>query len=314
MYFCAKSTVIKPKRNKSLIILYILFGYVFLQLVWWAYTIIELNKVIHQNPEIVHKKTMMIAGESAVFILLLFTGVYFIRKSILKELALVNEKKNFTLSVTHELKTPIASSKLFLETLINRNLPKEHEKSILKKVYNDQNRLQQLVEDILLASKLDEHKVKLYPKQINLYDFVVSTTQNMVGENNVRYNIPKDLVVELDPFYFSSVIQNLHSNAVKYSEKEIIWEAEVKGEMVYLRIKDFGNGIPKKERQNVFKLFYRMGDEDTRSSKGTGLGLYLVNKIVTLHNGKISIAENKPQGTIIEIEIQQKWQRKKQYS
>jgi len=257
---------------------------------------------------------MMIAGESAVFILLLMTGVFFIRKSILKELALVNEKKNFTLSVTHELKTPIASSKLFLETLINRNLPKEHEKSILKKVYNDQSRLQQLVEDILLASKLDEHKVKLYPKQINLYDFVVSTTQNMVGENNVRYNIPKDLVVELDPFYFSSVIQNLHSNAVKYSEKEIIWEADVKGEMVYLRIKDFGNGIPKKERQNVFKLFYRMGDEDTRSSKGTGLGLYLVNKIVTLHNGKISIAENKPQGTIIEIEIQQKWQRKKQYS
>ena len=257
---------------------------------------------------------MMIAGESAVFILLLFTGGYFIRKSILKELALVNEKKNFTLSVTHELKTPIASSKLFLETLINRDLPKEQEKSILRKVYNDQSRLQQLVEDILLASKLDEHKVKLYPKKINLYDFVVSITQNMVGENEIHYNIPKDLNIETDTFYFSSVIQNLHSNAVKYSDKEIIWEAEQKNNMVYLRVKDIGKGIPKKERQNVFKLFYRMGNEDTRNSKGTGLGLYLVNKIVTLHSGKISVLENKPQGTIIEIEIQQKWQIKKQYS
>ncbi len=286
----------------------------FLQLVWWAYNIIELNKIIHHNPGIIHQKTMMIAGESAVFILLLFTGVYFIRKSILKELALVNEKKNFTLSVTHELKTPIASSKLFLETLINRDLPKEQEKSILRKVYNDQSRLQQLVEDILLASKLDEHKVKLYPKKINLYDFVVSITQNMVGENEIHYNIPKDLNIETDTFYFSSVIQNLHSNAVKYSDKEIIWEAEQKNNMVYLRVKDFGKGIPKKERQNVFKLFYRMGNEDTRNSKGTGLGLYLVNKIVTLHSGKISVLENKPQGTIIEVEIQQKWQIKKQYS
>jgi len=248
---------------------------------------------------------MMIAGEAAVFITLLLVGLYFIRRSILNELALVHEKKNFSMAVTHELKTPIASSKLFIETLINRDLPKEKQKDILQKVYNDQNRLQKLVEDILLVTKVDESVVKLHLTKVNLKEFVERIVRNMVGENDTSVNIEEDLTVEIDEFYFSSVIQNLQSNAVKYSNPDspIVWEGFKKGFKTIIRIKDNGKGIKDEEKQHVFKLFYRSGNEETRNTKGTGIGLYLVARIIKLHKGKIKALNNKPKGTIIEIEL-----------
>ena len=304
-YFCRKENIIKQKVNKSLLILFILFGYVFLQLIWWAYHIIELNKLVTNDETIIHSKTMMIAGEAAVFILLLFVGLYFIRRSILKELALVHEKKNFSLSVTHELKTPIASTKLFVETLINRDLPREKEKDILRKVYSDQNRLQQLVEDILLVSKVDESTVKIRLTKVNVKVFITQVVKNMVGDNPVHIDINENLMMEVDEFYFSSVVQNLQSNAVKYSGKEspIIWEAKRKGNKLLIRIKDQGIGIKDQEKLSVFKLFYRSGNEETRKTKGTGIGLYLVARIIKLHKGRIKALDNKPKGTIIEVEF-----------
>ncbi len=288
-----------------MVILFILFGYVFLQLMWWAYHIIQLNKQVNSDEAIIHSKTMMIAGEAAVFITLLFVGVYFIRRSILKELALVHEKKNFSLSVTHELKTPIASTKLFVETMINRDLPREKEKDILKKVYADQNRLQQLVEDILLVSKIEESTLKIRLTKVNVKKFVEQIVFNMVGDNPITIDIDSSLMMYVDEFYFSSVIQNLQSNAVKYSEKEtpIVWSAKNKGSRLVLQIKDEGKGIEDSEKLNVFKLFYRSGNEETRNTKGTGIGLYLVARIIKLHRGKIKAIDNKPKGTIIEIEL-----------
>lgn len=298
-------SIIKQKINKSLLILFILFGYVFLQLVWWAYHIIDLNKSVTNDESVIHSKTMMIAGEAAVFILLLFIGLYFIRRSILKELALAHEKKNFSLSVTHELKTPIASTKLFVETLINRDLPREKEKDILRKVYSDQNRLQQLVEDILLVSKVDESTVKIRLTKVNVRAFITQIVNNMVGDNPIQINIDKSLMMEVDEFYFSSVIQNLQSNAVKYSgiESQIVWEAKRKGSRLLIRVKDQGQGIKDEEKLSIFKLFYRSGDEETRKTKGTGIGLYLVARIIKLHKGKIKAIDNKPKGAIIEVEL-----------
>ena len=246
---------------------------------------------------------MMIAGEAAVFIVLLSVGLYFIRRSVLKELALVHEKKNFNMSVTHELKTPIASSKLFIETLIKRDLPKEKEKEILRKVYADQNRLQKLVEDILLVTKVDELAVKVRLTNVNLKAFIEQIVLNMVGDNPISFEIDPALNINIDEFYFLSVIQNLQSNAVKYSSGEIVWKGFQKGTKTIIRIEDLGAGIGLKEKERVFKLFYRSGNEETRNTKGTGIGLYLVAKIIRLHKGKIKILDNNPKGTVFEIEL-----------
>jgi len=274
-------------------------------LTWWAYHIIELNKIVHNDADIIYKRTMMIAGEAAVFIVLLFVGLYFIRRSVLKELALVHEKKNFNMSVTHELKTPIASSKLFIETLIKRDLPKEKEKEILRKVYADQNRLQKLVEDILLVTKVDESAVKVRLTNVNLKAFIEQVVLNMVGDNPILFDINSSINIDIDEFYFLSVIQNLQSNAVKYSnsKEQITWKGYRKNGKTIIRIEDLGAGIDTKEKERVFKLFYRSGNEETRNTKGTGIGLYLVAKIIKLHKGKIKILDNNPKGTIFEVEL-----------
>ncbi len=290
-------------ENRSLLIFYFLVGYVILQFCWWAYHIISLTKETSTDNAFVHRRVMMIAGEASVFLLVLVVGVFYVRKSFKKELQLNKEKKNFILSVTHELKTPIASSKLFVDTLLNRDLPVEKQRDLLCKIGKDQNRLTKLVENILLVSKVEEQAVSIQKSDVRLRQFVQTIVENMGGESDTEVNIPDDLMVHIDGFYFTSVIQNLQENAMKYSGSGIVWEGMKKGDSVCLRIKDTGPGIPQEEKDKIFKMFYRVGDENTRQSKGTGLGLYLVNEIVSLHNGTIVIKDNSPQGSIFEIEI-----------
>ena len=111
--------------------------------------------------------------------------------------------------------------------------------------------------------------------------------------------------IEGDISGITSVILNLLENAVKYSKDDPIIQLhlQAKGEYVEVKIEDNGIGIPERERKQVFDKFYRIGNEDTRSTKGTGLGLYIVNEIVKAHRGTISIENNIPQGTRFNIQL-----------
>ena len=214
-------------------------------------------------------------------------------------------QKNFTLSVTHELKTPIASSKLFLETLINRDLSAEKQKEILQKTHQDQERLQKLVDNILMTSQVSEDDIKLHIQEINAYDFIQNICQNYPKTHNLVNEIDRKMSINIDLFYFTSVVQNLFENAQKYSEKgtNIIWRSSVINGQSVLSIIDQGVGIPDNEKDKVFQLFYRLDKEETRSSKGTGLGLYLVENIVKLHQGEISVKNNENKGSIFTIKF-----------
>lgn len=276
-----------------------------LQFSWWAFHIITLAKKASNTDDFVYRKIMMIAGEASVFLIILFIGVYFVRKSFKKELELAQEKKNFILSVTHELKTPIASSKLFAETLLKRELPIEKQQDILQKINNDQERLQSLVENILFAAKMEEHSISLSKKEITLLPFIQRVIAELNLSANVQFNIPSELKIFIDEFYFTSVVRNLHENAVKYSDEnsEIKWTAKINGPTIIIEISDLGDGIPQEDKKKIFELFYRLGDENIRTNKGTGIGLYLVKNIVKLHEGSISVKNNKPKGTIFELEL-----------
>ena len=278
-------------------------GYVILQFSWWAFHIFTLAKQASNSDDYVYRKVIMIAGEASVFLIVLLIGVYFVRKSFKKELELAREKRNFILSVTHELKTPIASSKLFVETLINRDLPKEKQLDILKKINSDQERLQNLVENILLAASMEDHSIQVNKKSIPLLSFI----ENITCQFDVKttLGIPENLQVNVDEFYFTSVISNLHENAIKYSDGEptIIWKAEEKNNSIRITIEDNGVGIPQEEKKKIFNLFHRIGDENTRTTKGTGIGLYMVRKIIDAHGGTIHVKNNTPKGSIFEIEF-----------
>lgn len=280
-------------------------GYVLLQFAWWAYHLISLNSALYEESSMVARKIVMILGEAGVFLLILLAGIFLIQRSFKKEIELQKEKQNFILSVTHELKTPIASSKLFVETLLKRELDIEKQKEILWKINKDQDRLQKLVDNILFVSRLDQHDIKPNVEPVSLKAYVEKITQNIQYKEQaeIQINIPEKTKISFDPFLFTSVIQNLTENAIKYSTDtpKIVWEYDI--DKSTLSVKDNGIGIPLKERKKIFELFHRIGDENTRETKGTGIGLYLVKKIILLHGFNIKIKDNQPKGSIFEIEF-----------
>ena len=294
-------------HNRSLLVFYLLVSYVVLQFSWWAYHIYTLAQEVGKEESFVQRKIMMIAGEALVFFLILAVGVYFVRKTFNRELELAKEKKNFILSVTHELKTPIASSKLFAETILSRDISKEKRDDILDKIIKDQTRLEKLVENILLISKVEEHKLHLEREKVNCHEFIESVIKGLDFSESTNFDIDSKIEIKVDRFYFTSVIQNLHENAIKYSQDKtgIVWSAHQLGNSIFIQIKDQGVGVPSNQREKIFDLFHRIGDENTRDTKGTGVGLYIVQKIVTLHNGAIKVKDNQPQGSIFEIELTQ---------
>lgn len=286
---------VKNNNTKLLIVFYALIGYIILQFMWWAYHIINLTKQLNNDQDYILRRIGMIAGEAFVFIVIISLGVFYVVRSFRKEFKLAQRQKNFSLSVTHELKTPIASSKLFLETLLNRELKENKKKELVEKVILDQDRLQNLVDNILMASNVAETDLELVLEEISLFHLIEKASEGFPKTHKIINEVNKELNVIVDEFYYISVIQNLLGNAIKYSPNgsEIYWRSFTISGTNYFSISDKGCGIPKKERRKVFEMFYRLDNEETRTSKGTGLGLYLVENIVRLHKGEISIADNK---------------------
>ena len=169
-------------------------------------------------------------------------------------------------------------------------------------------RLTKLVEDLLLAAKMESS----YQPFLEALD-ITQLSKDLIEQLEVKYpnmqfsfsandGIP---IMMADKVGITSVTLNLLENAVKYSPKktEISLQLEQKGDKVWLKIADQGMGISEKEKKKIFDKFYRVGNEDTRATKGTGLGLYIVNEIVKAHRGKITVTDNQHQGTIFRITL-----------
>lgn len=292
------------KRNHILFIFLIV--YVVLQSIWWLYNIYDLSAQVKADNEL-RGKLYMILGEGAVFFVIVSIGFFITYRSLNKEIQVNHQQKNFLLSITHELKTPIASLKLYLQTLIKRDLSEEKRTGILHKSIKDADRLNNLVENILLATKIDDNKFPLHFEQFNLSDLIESKSIEMLESSgkmlNFEFFIDPNISFNGDKDAFESILSNLLSNAIKYAPENssvCVTLVEREGEIA-LSVSDEGPGIPLKEHRSVFKKFYRTGDEETRNKKGTGLGLYIVKKLVDQHEGLIQIKPNKPKGSIFVI-------------
>jgi len=294
------------KSNRTLIIFYILIFYVILQFLWWGFHIIDLSEQIDTDKSGINSTIRMIIGEAAVFILIILIGAYYVIRSYYNELALFKKEKNFALSVTHELKTPIATSKLFAQTLLKRsNLGEIQRKESLEKIIEEQNRLNALVEKILLASSIDDMKSQIQKKPVYIRKTIDSILTQIRETHHVINNIEKDLTINGDEFYLISLFQNLIDNALKYAEKNTsVTISSVRQQSgILIQVADEGIGIKNEFKELIFERFFRIGDEETRDTKGTGLGLFLVKEIVKLHDGEITCRDNSPKGTIFEIKF-----------
>ena len=322
---------INNTSSKVLLQFYLLVIYVLLQFCWWAYMITNLNKEVHdlklkievytnKNPDDLgvaqqelnaklHKRWLMIAGEGTVFALILGLGIYRTRNTFKKEFELSKQQKNFMLSITHELKSPIASARLQIETLLKRQLPQQKQEFVLNQALQETERLDALVEKILLANRIESSAYLIQKEHFNLSELCQKIIDNLKGSllknNTIITQIKEDIKVYGDEMAFTSIITNLLDNASKYSNQQSTIEFILckDNDIVTLIVKDEGIGITPADEAIVFNKFYRAGNEETRNTKGTGLGLYIVKNLVKMHQGTIKINSNKPKGTIFTMQL-----------
>lgn len=308
----------QKKENTSRVFfwLYILAAYVCVQFLWWAYLIIDLQFNVHnlrnlmveiETKESLMGRVLMIVGEGAVFFLLLAIGFYQVRKSFVKEYLLARQQQNFLLSITHELNSPLASIKLFIQTLRKRNLEGEKKEKVLDGASKEIERLTGLVNNILMATRLDNSSYQFYIESCDLVDIVTGIVQSRPNgrADQIIFNVEGKVEAETDKIAFSSIVTNLLENAEKYApdDSNITINLTSANNKIKLEVGDNGPGVPAKEREEVFKKFYRVGSEDTRKTKGTGLGLYLVAFFVKSLRGKIELKENAPKGALFIVEL-----------
>ena len=317
------------KNSRTLSFFYVLVAYVILQFCWWSYLLIEQNNDIyhlkseinllhHEDPQLViekgnelekkyHQRKMMIAGEGLVFILLLGFAFIRVRNTFNKEAELAVQQKNFLLSVTHELKSPIASVKLSLETLLKRDLEKEKKNELLSNAINDSDRLNKLVENMLLAARIDNSTFEFHKENVNLSEYLEEGIKQTLlifnPAQKVLLDIQPNIFFDIDKTVFPSIFLNLFENAVKYSPANSMIKVILKqeGNAVVLSVADEGVGISEEEKKNIFRKFYRVENEEIRKTKGTGLGLYIVKYLAEKHNGLILVKNNSPRGSIFEV-------------
>lgn len=315
----------KHKLAFATTVYWFLLLYIISALVWWFIALQQQNeqmatykkllldpddKYFEQKIDIIERmqkrKTSQYFGEGATFLLLILTGAVFVYRSVKKEIKLSEQQKNFMMAVTHELKTPITIAHMNLESLQKYSLDETRRQQLISLSLEETTRLNNLTNNILTASQLESgvYNMKMQPVNFSkLVNEVCTDLQKRFPSRNIFASLDEDIFVVGENALLQLVLNNLINNAIKYSpkEKNIHVTIKAKDGQAVLEIIDEGVGINDEEKKKVFDKFYRVGNEETRTAKGTGLGLYLCKKIIQDHKGKVKITDNKPQGAIFTV-------------
>lgn len=230
-------------------------------------------------------------------------GITFYSFLTIKEIQLNRRQANFVDSVTHELKTPIAALRLYLDTLLMRDLNKEDRLEFYQTMETELERLDQLINQLLEVARLDAIGSQTEPEPVDL-----SALLRNIAEQACRHQ-KKELsdvfTFDVVPLTLNSrrmllemIFGNLIDNALKYGgdPPRVHVSAMARGrDRIVVRVRDNGAGIPVQQRGNVFQMFFRGSDELQRTRRGTGLGLYIVKTLVGIMKGRITISEG-PEG------------------
>lgn len=296
-------------KRQPTFLFYLLGVYVIVQFSWWAYHIIQLTKEIGYEEAAVNKRIGMIIGEGLVFFLILIFGLWRIIRSIKKEHELSKRQHNFLLSVTHELKTPLASTKLYLQTLLKRNFEAEKREELLEKALLENKRLEEIVDAILISARIENRTFEIHRERISLNE----ETEQILNDFRLKFpqakiilEAPQEIILQTDLFMVRTIIFNLVGNALKYAgtDEPVTVSLSENEQQAVLQVKDLGPGISADMRDVIFEKFMRLENEETRSKKGTGLGLFIVKEFLALCGGTISCSSNTPKGSVFEARFQ----------
>jgi two-component system, OmpR family, phosphate regulon sensor histidine kinase PhoR len=252
-------------------------------------------------------------GVGVALLVLVLVGVIVYLALTVKAIALSQRQSNFIDSVTHELKSPLASLKLYLQTLTRRSVSPEQQSDFHRFMLQDVERLDTLIDHLLDAAKTMQRRPAESDDVTPLVPVLERTCatavqRHGVAETSVRLECSEaDLQVRGREADLDIVFRNLLDNAVKYSlpnpEVEVTAQRADSGKVV-VRVADNGPGIPIAQRSQIFRRFVRLGSELERSKPGTGLGLFLVRSLVKQLRGKVTAKGRLlDRGTVMEVEL-----------
>jgi signal transduction histidine kinase len=234
-----------------------------------------------------------------IFFSVIIAGLVVNTIFLVREIRRNEQQDSFLNAVTHELKTPIASIRLYLETLESRQLAEAQRHDFYRIMLEDTNRLLSTVEQVLKAGEARHRSTRKIRKEVDFSELV----RNSLELARLRHNLkpqelrfssppPDNIAVLGSSEDLSTAVSNLLDNAVKYSGSKKDVQLEVltpNMDNVLLLVRDQGIGIPRTERKRIFKRFYRVQDPKTGQVKGTGLGLFIVRSVAESHGGDISV-------------------------
>ena len=280
---------------------------------WYVYNYIVFEKVGGQiSPHLTYDIVNVVPF---IIGLVLLTGLSVITALIFRhltvQLRLTNLYDNFIGNVTHELKSPLSSIQLYLETLVQRNVPADKQREFIEMMMKDADRLKELIDIILEISALEQkrlaHDYKVYDAE--------STIKKLLAESIEKFRLKDDSMVingkascqiVADTNALRIVLDNLVDNAIKYSTKPLKLDVSINCgvKKMAIELSDNGIGITQKELKKIFNKFHRIYDKNIPNVKGTGLGLYWVKEIIKNHGGRISVSsEGNGRGSTFRIEL-----------
>ncbi len=319
---------VKSKKIQFVYFIYwMLLAYIIAALVFWfialmrqnvqmaAFKIERLNEnaanYASQSAQINKEKKLKVAqyiGEGSTFLLLIVAGAIFVFRSVRRQLKQSQQQQHFMMAITHELKTPIAVTKLNLQTLKKRKLEPIQQEKLLSNTLQEADRLDALCSNLLVSSQIESGKYQLILDVVNLARICSEAVENAEQRYPnliIKSNLQQDAEVRADANLLLIVLNNLLDNAYKYAAKEkpVFMSCSKIDDHCIILVEDCGPGISDDQKKHVFEKFYRTGNEATRSAKGTGLGLYISRKIIQEHKGTLHVRDNSNGGSTFCIRL-----------
>ncbi len=317
---------IKVNNLKLVSLIYWVFlTYMIAAFIWWYVSLEKQNNEIaaikfqsiqindpslkaktHAIQDFQLRKTKQFIGEGLTILVLFLLGAIYVYRSLKKQLRYADQQQNFMMAVTHELKTPIAISHLNIETLLKRDLDSTQQLKLLEATLKETKRLDSLSTNILLTAQLDMGQYEANKQLVNVSELVrqnIKSFQERYPSRICNTMVEDAMEIQGEPLLIQLLINNLIDNANKYAPvtEPIYIHLQSHQNMIQLIVKDQGPGIAAADKNKVFEKFFRVGAETTRTTKGSGLGLYLCKRITEFHNATIQLTTNTPTGSIFTV-------------
>jgi len=278
----------------------------FLYIYWYVEVSKGLKSVVNKfnldSSQVLEPQTWIVIMVLSILVGIILLGIFIIFVYNQKTLQLYRLQHNFINNFTHELKTPVTSLKLFLQTFSKHELSRDDQLKYIQYMITDVSRLSDHINRILNLARIES---KSYKKEFVLSDLAAAFEQFYKNNDHffkgcqiTIHHPPEPLLYSINPPLLEMLLMNLLTNAIKYNESkapmiDIAFERQNK--KLLISFKDNGIGLEKGKIKKIFKKFYQVGRTDVMSAKGSGLGLHVVQNIARIHKGKV-VAESKGKG------------------